>query len=100
MQCTNKALGPPCLDDLSGRSGALQNAACGIPEDWPGMGNPWRSWSAIASQGGGKRGVPAGIGLASVFDQAVGEVAGHVRGGRGFDTYAASSDTCRCVSAR
>jgi hypothetical protein len=31
MGCANRALGPPCLDDFSGRSRALQNAACGIP---------------------------------------------------------------------
>lgn len=41
MACVDRALGPPCLDDFSGRSRALQNAACGIPKDWPGMGNSW-----------------------------------------------------------
>jgi hypothetical protein len=37
----DKAIGPPCLDDLPGRSRALQDAACGVPQVWPRMGNPW-----------------------------------------------------------
>jgi hypothetical protein len=30
----NKAPGPPCLDDLPRRSRALQDAACGLPQEW------------------------------------------------------------------
>jgi hypothetical protein len=100
MECADRALGPPCLDDFSGRSRALQDAACGIPQDWPGMGNPWRPWFTVAPQGGGKRGVPAGVGHGSVFNQAVGKVAGYVRGGRRFDAYAAGGDTRGCVPTR
>lgn len=87
--------GPPCLDDLPRRSRALQNTACGIPQDRLGMGDTWRSRSAAAPQGGGEGSIPACVGLASVFNQAMDQVAGDVRGGGRYDPHAAGGDT-RC----
>ena len=93
----DKALGPPRLDDLPGRSGPLQDTACGLPQDRPRMGNSRRSRSPTAPQGGGKGGVSAGVGHTTVLDQAMGKVARGICGGRGFDPHAASGHTCCSV---
>jgi hypothetical protein len=58
----DRALGPLCLDDLLGRSRALQDAACGISQGRLGMGNSRRSRPAAPSQGGSQGSVPAGVG--------------------------------------
>ena len=100
LRLADWVLGPPSLDDLPGRSRALQDAACGIPQVRLRMGNSWRSRSAAPSQGGRQRSIPAGVGHTAVFDQTMGKVARNVRGGGRLDTYTASVDTGGCVPVR
>lgn len=76
------AIGSARLDNLPCGGRALQDAACCVPQDRAGVGDPGRPWHPPAPQRGGKGGVPALSRHAALLFKAVVEAIRHVRGRR------------------
>lgn len=95
---SNDPVGLARLDHLSCGGGAFQDATCGLPQDWNGMGDSGGFGVAAASQGRSQGGVSAVSRDDAVCAKAMGEAVGNVRRGGGYHANDSDGHSGCCVS--